>query len=851
MASFGEQLRDWLARAEILARGAERRRQEAARALDAGRPWEARYEALAILDELPRSRVALALWADAAEATLLDHEAAEALERLAAEVPFRADVWLRLALVQQRLGFDPGRALELAAEAGEPTDAADHARVRLADRDLEAGDAPRAERWLDQLSLGARATPDALERRVVALLDMGAGERARAAFRSLPEPVPTNGRGWLVRARVLALDSPAAALSAFTRALLLDAPGALRVASEQLLRSSDASIRSRLRALVEDLGLDADPAWRAALATAEGRTRDALAALAEGASKGGGALTQYLDAALSNRDAGALADAMSLAEADGRPVEASVRALAAALRETDPRRRLNELDAAGGSAGPWAAALRQGVYESWCPAASAANWPELLADAASVAHGLLLLDAVRDAEAIAVDLERPLRVVVVGEFNAGKSSFINALLGEVVAPVGVLPTTATVNRLVWAPDRFVRIERRAGFDEPDRVVSHADLRQTLSGLDPGSIERATIYAPLEPLRRIELVDTPGFNAPDPRHSERARAAFRDAHVAIWLLDAAQPLKESERAILAEIRGLEVPLLVLLNKVDRLSDEQAVSATVQHVTEGLAGAGIELEEPPVALSARLALEGRSSPQAFARSRWTDVERLVEDVLVNRSSALRERALRRRFREITARFAQSALERAEQRARRSAELEARNAALRGAVDRAMAQRTELESALEGAVSAALQELERDLRPVAGVSGEPAARRFIAARARKILGAALASRAAAFLRLEAELQSVLEGHVRPRIEAAAAVLVPWLRWREPSGMYALEGRSRIPELARAELVAAVADELARVMADEIAPLPTEKLEPAEVRAEALAAALRANHARATLES
>ena len=134
MARLSDQLVDWLSRVELLARGAERHRLDALRALEAGRAWDARESALAIVGELPRSRVGLLLWADAAEAALLDHEVVEALERLGRELPFRADVWYRLAQARHRLGQTPDDDLFRSAELAELASAADAARLWLADR---------------------------------------------------------------------------------------------------------------------------------------------------------------------------------------------------------------------------------------------------------------------------------------------------------------------------------------------------------------------------------------------------------------------------------------------------------------------------------------------------------------------------------------------------------------------------------------------------------------------------------------------------------------------------------------------------------------------------------------------
>src|SRR5215203_2918911 len=76
-------------------------------------------------------------------------------------------------------------------------------------------------------------------------------------------------------------------------------------------------------------------------------------------------------------------------------------------------------------------------------------------------------------------------LVIAGEFNSGKSSFINALLGERVLPEGVTPTTDRINVLRWGP-------------EPTEELPEDYL---LERTHPSAI-----------LREINIVDTPGTNA---------------------------------------------------------------------------------------------------------------------------------------------------------------------------------------------------------------------------------------------------------------------------------------------------------------------------------------------------
>src|SRR5690606_22235500 len=119
----------------------------------------------------------------------------------------------------------------------------------------------------------------------------------------------------------------------------------------------------------------------------------------------------------------------------------------------------------GVSGEAWAAELREQVYAEWLGRGTEQGWRLLCDELERLATARLNLELLNDAAELRADLERPLRVAVIGEFNAGKSSLINALLGEPVAPVGVLPTTATINRLRWAPDRFVRVD----FEEAGRA----------------------------------------------------------------------------------------------------------------------------------------------------------------------------------------------------------------------------------------------------------------------------------------------------------------------------------------------------------------------------------------------
>jgi GTP-binding protein EngB required for normal cell division len=752
MARLVDGLSRLFERVEIFARGAEEERRAAERALASGDALEARAQARALLARVPGSPLGLALWADAAEACLRHDEVVEALTALATKVPWRHEVWLRLGLA--RLGDAPAEArdaLERAARAGatDPGVARD-ALVALADLDLASGDPARALRWIDRVPTHAAAPdPELALRRAEAWLGLGAVEEAArlAPLLAFASEDP-RGRFRLVRAR-LALSggdeqqAHALALGAF----VLEAPGAEALLVRLARGSRDGARLARIRAAVVAAGRDGAAAWRAAFALAEGHPDVARKALFE-ASVGGDveAARSLLALATEERDLGTL---RALGErwpelvppALGTLLEAS--AHAAAGRGEEALESLETVGAEAGVASEWAHEVAREVVRGWTREA-VADWPAILAELGRASSRLGALACVAGIEGLAVERTRPLSVAVLGEFNAGKSTFINALLGTDVAPTGIAPTTAILHHVAWAPDPFARVLVRGG---PDRVVPHDALKRALAELrDEGQrVERVLIYAPFERLKRIELLDTPGFNAPDTDHAVEARRGVEEAHVALWLLDATAPLRETERAVIADIAKAGVPVQIVANKRDRLAPGE-LERVMRYIEQSLSEVGLASLGAPVALSARQALAGRlGDPQALAASGWAELERLLAEEIVDRSEVLREGALRRKAAGLAGALSARARARAaEAEGARRERLE--QAALSGRIASWLeANRARVAARALGASQGALALLAADLRPLEELGPEGQrdgeARDYVVERARARLVPALA--------------------------------------------------------------------------------------------------------------
>ena len=198
-------------------------------------------------------------------------------------------------------------------------------------------------------------------------------------------------------------------------------------------------------------------------------------------------------------------------------------------------------------------------------------------------------------------------LVVVGEFNAGKSAFINALLGDRILEEGVTPTTATI-----------------------QVIRHGD--QVGSSME-GPLH--VVSAPVEMLRSLHIVDTPGTNAIVRAH-ERLTADFVPrSDLVLFVTSADRPFTETERAFLQSIRDWGKKIVLVLNKADLLEREADLEQVLTFMREASARLlGLVPEIFPV--SARLAMRGKKGePAVWASSRFEALERYIHDTLDERS------------------------------------------------------------------------------------------------------------------------------------------------------------------------------------------------------------------------
>jgi small GTP-binding protein len=200
-------------------------------------------------------------------------------------------------------------------------------------------------------------------------------------------------------------------------------------------------------------------------------------------------------------------------------------------------------------------------------------------------------------------------LVVVGEFNAGKSAFINALVGEPIMQEGVTPTTAQVT-----------------------LLKHGDETPVgTRGVGTATRGVALVTSPAEILKDIHIVDTPGTNAVIREHERLTSEFVPRSDLVLFVTSADRPFTETERAFLERIRDWGKKVVIVINKVDIFETDAELEEVRRFVADNArALIGTVPEIFPV--SARLAFRAKhGEPALWGPSRFEALERYVRTTL----------------------------------------------------------------------------------------------------------------------------------------------------------------------------------------------------------------------------
>jgi GTP-binding protein EngB required for normal cell division len=209
---------------------------------------------------------------------------------------------------------------------------------------------------------------------------------------------------------------------------------------------------------------------------------------------------------------------------------------------------------------------------------------------AALADGVGMTTLARDIRTTRIpklEAER-FHLVVLGEFNHGKSTFVNAMLGSEILPTGITPTTASINHVVWAANPTARVMLLTG---ESKFLDPAQLKDwvTVAGGHASEVSYVELGYPSDLLQNnVVLVDTPGVNDLNEQRAEVTYGYVPRADAVVFLLDAGQALKDSEREFLRSrvLESARDRMIFVLGKMDMLSTDEKV-AVIDYVKKNLA------------------------------------------------------------------------------------------------------------------------------------------------------------------------------------------------------------------------------------------------------------------------
>jgi small GTP-binding protein len=240
-----------------------------------------------------------------------------------------------------------------------------------------------------------------------------------------------------------------------------------------------------------------------------------------------------------------------------------------------------------------------------------------------VRDALALADGARaDLERLASlvnEMDELFLLVVVGEYNSGKSTFINALLGDEVFAMGDLPTT-----------RAISILRYGDAGPPESIGDHIQL----------------YHYPLDVLKDLDIVDTPGTNSIERMEEAITREFVPRADLVLFVTSLLQPLTASELDFLTHIREWGKKVVFVVNGIDRRNTDDQLDRVREYLTRevttrlGASDPSLYFISALQALRTKLASQPGRTPSAAVgvgstatdpRNEYSQLERYVLETL----------------------------------------------------------------------------------------------------------------------------------------------------------------------------------------------------------------------------
>lgn len=169
-------------------------------------------------------------------------------------------------------------------------------------------------------------------------------------------------------------------------------------------------------------------------------------------------------------------------------------------------------------------------------------------------------------------------IAILGQFKAGKTSFINSLIGQPVLTVGVIPVTTVITRITrvqYGARERVRVQF---IDGTHIEIALQDIENFISeSKNPANVKNVAVVDVELPLferyHGLRLVDTPGLGSAYKYNTATSEEWLPKVGAAIVAISAERPLSESDIQLIRELMDYTPEIVLLLTKADLLSSDQ--------------------------------------------------------------------------------------------------------------------------------------------------------------------------------------------------------------------------------------------------------------------------------------
>ncbi len=208
------------------------------------------------------------------------------------------------------------------------------------------------------------------------------------------------------------------------------------------------------------------------------------------------------------------------------------------------------------------------------PLSNIRNLLEIIADACDRFQMISLNRQLEVARAL-LEENPPIDVAVMGQFKAGKSSFLNSLLDQNVLPVGAIPVTTAITRLQYGEKERALVRH---FNGRTTEVSLNDIAEfTSEAKNPGNDKNVAIVdielPSMQKYSGLRLVDTPGLGSVYKYHQSTSEHWLPAVGTALLAVSADRPLSEHDLELIRELTSHTPNIILLLTKADILSPDQ--------------------------------------------------------------------------------------------------------------------------------------------------------------------------------------------------------------------------------------------------------------------------------------